>query len=137
MLFGDKYRMYFTRLHKDQSLAEPAGISKDNLFLSSALVDTLIVMLWSLIQSRRFHVHTLPILTLGVSLIHVRIWHERTMCAFGHWRSIAQNFGRGRTRAEPWVLWKRPKYPKTARRSAGRLHGCNFAQCALTCKSNV
>ena len=36
-----------------------------------------------------------------------------------------------------WVLWKRPKYPKTACQTMGRLCGCNFAQCALTCKSNV
>ena len=43
----------------------------------------------------------MPIPPQGVSLIHVRIWHERTMCAFGHWRPIAQNFSRGRTRAEP------------------------------------
>ena len=57
----------------------------------------------------------MPILPLGVSLIHVRIWHERTMCAFGHWRPIAQNFGRGWTRAEPWVLWKQPN---TQRRPA-------------------
>ena len=35
-----------------------------------------------------------------------------------------------------WVLWKRPKYPKTACQTMGRLCGCNFAQCALTCKSN-